>query len=104
LVGWWQLNGTNSTDAAVDRSGNGINGVLSGFPTNAYGPGLFDNALYFTTNGTVNFPTTNSILNTITNQFTFSSWLETTNTATNPATIATWSDASSNSWTATGTR
>src|ERR1700690_2953196 len=33
LVGWWQLNGTNNTDNAIDRSGNGINGTLSGFPT-----------------------------------------------------------------------
>src|SRR5882762_11461951 len=71
LVGWWQLNGTNSTDNATDRSGNGITGTLSNFPSVAYGPGLYSNALYFTTNGTVGFPTTNSALNA-TNQFTFS--------------------------------
>src|SRR5882762_4524783 len=63
LVGWWQLNGTNNTDNATDRSGNGINGTLSGFPSVAYGPGLFSNALYFTTNATVTFPTTNIVLN-----------------------------------------
>jgi len=97
LVGWWQLNGTNSTDNATDRAGNGINGTLSGFPSVAYGTGLFSNALYFTTNATVTFPTTNSVLNT-TSQFTFSAWFRTTNSLSQPATIATWSDAATNGW------
>jgi len=97
LVGWWQLNGTNSTNPATDRSGNGITGTLSGFPSVAYGTGLFSNALYFTTNGTVSFPTTNSALNA-TNQFTFSAWFQATNNLSLPATIATWSDAATNGW------
>jgi len=97
LVGWWQLNGTNSTDNATDRSGNGITGMLSGFPSVAYGTGLFSNALYFTTNGTVSFPTTNIVLNA-TNQFTFSAWFQATNNLSQPATIATWSDAATNGW------
>jgi len=97
LVGWWQLNGTNSTDNATDRSGNGITGTLSGFPSVAYGSGLFSNALYFTTNGMVTFPTTNSVL-TATNQFTFSAWFQSTNVVSQSATIATWSDATTNGW------
>jgi hypothetical protein len=97
LVGWWQLNGTNSTDNATDRSGNGITGTLSGFPTNAYGAGLFSNALYFPSNAKVDFPTTNSVLK-ITNQFTFSTWFQATNNLSQPATIATWSDSATNGW------
>jgi hypothetical protein len=97
LVGWWQLNGTNNTDKATDRSGNGINGTLRGFPSVAYRQGLFSNALYFTTNASVSFPTTNSALS-VTNQFTFSGWFRTTNNLTQPATLATWSDGHTNSW------
>jgi len=97
LVGWWQLNGTNSTDPAADRSGNGINGTLTNFPSVAYGAGLFSNALDLTTNGAVHFPTTNAALNA-TNQFTFSAWFQATNNLSQPATIATWSDASTNGW------
>jgi hypothetical protein len=97
LVGWWQLNGTNNTDNATDRSGNGINGTLRGFPSVAYRQGLFSNALYFTTNASVSFPVTNSALS-VTNQFTFSGWFRTTNNLTQPATLATWSDGHTNSW------
>ncbi len=100
LVGWWQFNGTNSTDNATDRSGNGITGTLSGFPTNAYVTGLFSNALYFTPTASVNFPTTNSVLQGATNQFTFSGWFQATagGATTNAATIATWTDTQTNAW------
>jgi hypothetical protein len=98
LVGWWQLNGTNNTDAATDRSGNGVRGTLSNFPTVAYGPGLFSNALYFTTNATVGFPTTNSALN-LANGFTYSAWFQVANTnATQASTVATWQDTGSTGW------
>jgi hypothetical protein len=98
LVGWWQLNGTNNTDAAVDRSGNGLTGTLTNFPTAAYGAGLFSNALVFPSSGAVGFPTTNSVLN-VPNGFTFSSWFQTGSTnATLPTTIVTWQDASANGW------
>jgi hypothetical protein len=96
LVGWWQLNGTNSTDQATDISGNGVNGTLTNFPSVAYGVGLYSNALYFATNSSVGFPTTNSALTTP-NGFTFSAWIKGTNTVASPATVATWSDGT-NSW------
>jgi len=97
LVGWWQFQGTNSSDNASDSSGHGFNGTLSGFPTLAYGPGLFSNALNFTTNAAVTFPTTNSLLNA-TNQFTFSAWFQATNNLSQPANIANWRDAAANGW------
>jgi alpha-tubulin suppressor-like RCC1 family protein len=97
LVGWWQLNGTNNTDLAIDRSGNGINGTLSGFPTVAYGPGLFSNALYLTNNSSVTFPTTNSVLN-LSNGFTYSAWVLATNSPSQAATLATWKAGTTNAW------
>ena len=93
LVGWWQLDGPTQ---AIDRSPNQINGTLGGFTGNAFGPGLFSNALYFTPQAHVDFPT-NSALNTP-NGLTFSAWIKSVNGATNDAVIATWIDTATNSW------
>lgn len=93
LVGWWQLDGGTHV---VDRSANQIDGTPSGFGTNAYGAGLFSNALYFTPQGRVDFPA-NPALNT-TSGMTFSAWFRTLGTATNEAAIASWVDTRTNSW------
>jgi len=96
LVGWWQMQ-PNSTNVMADSSTNHVSGTLISFPTNPYGAGLFSNALYFSASGQVNFPS-NGVLNTTTNQFTFSAWFQATNNLNQPATIATWTDAQTNSW------
>lgn len=84
--------GTN----VVDRSTNHIDGTLENFPTNAFGPGLFSNALNFSSNETVNFPVKPALQ--MGGGFTFSAWVKAVNSATNAMTVATWADASTNSW------
>ncbi len=96
LVGWWQMQ-SNPTNVVVDSSTNHVTGTLTNFPSNPFGAGLFSNALYFPAHGQVNF-STNSVLNTATNRFTFSTWIQTTNSLSEPATIVTWTDLETNSW------
>jgi len=93
LVGWWQLDGP---DNVVDRSPNHIAGTLENFSTNAFGPGLFSNALYFTPQAYVGFAA-HVALNTP-GGMTFSAWIKSPDNATNEATVATWVDAKTNSW------
>ena len=93
LVGWWQLNGPSQV---TDRSANHLNGTMSDFSTNAFRPGLFSNALYFTPQAHADFPA-NAALNAA-KGLTFSAWVKAPVGATNETVIATWLDSNTNGW------
>ncbi|MEI6564103.1 MAG: hypothetical protein WCO42_07340 [bacterium] len=56
LTAWWKLNESSGTNA-VDSTANANNGILYGFPTNAWVAGVISNSLHFDgTNSYVEVP------------------------------------------------
>ncbi len=93
--GWWQMDDATKANVA-DRSGNSVTGSLNNFVPAPFIPGLFSNALYFSSNSVSSFSTNNPKL-TLTNEFTFSAWYFAPPT-THRADIATWKDINGNNW------
>src|ERR1051326_2059425 len=95
LVGWWQFDDASQTNV-LDRSGNSLTGSLINFPSFPFVPGVFSNALSFTTNSYVSFEGTNAFL-CLTNSFTISLWFSGSN-AVEETTLIEWTSANSNTW------
>ncbi len=95
MRGWWQMDNAAAT-AMVDRSGRGMNGNMSGFPASPWVPGLFSNALSFSSTAQVGFPVTNATFD-VTNSFTLSTWIR-SSAVGQTTTVARWSDANGGSW------